>query len=354
MLNRFQATMILHAVGDAMGYYNGKWEFKVTILHFKFVFRTIKHKILLKFSGVDIHEELLSLGGVDKLKIEPRNWRVSDDTVLNIANAECLVNSTNNDKEEPLNDSVYIDLISYYKKGMEDMVGRAPGGTTINNVGLLVKLLKDKKYHIPFNSKGGGCGASMRSPSIALRFSKPEQKKDLIAFALESSRMTHHNPIGYLGGVAAALLTSYALQNIDINDWGAKCLEDLEIAKDYIKESGHCVEENLKYWPNFTNCWLNYLKIRKIDKIGMKPVFPQKYGVKERDEFYKTILDSKWAGAAGLDSVLIAYDALLGCNGDWIELCHRAMLHGGDNDSTGCIAGIKKRKKNLNIQIELN
>jgi ADP-ribosylarginine hydrolase len=36
---------------------------------------------------------------------------------------------------------------------------------------------------------------------------------------------------------------------------------------------------------------------------------------------------------------LIAYDALLSCKEDWKELCLRAMLHGGDNDSTGCIAG---------------
>lgn len=41
----------------------------------------------------------------------------------------------------------------------------------------------------------------------------------------------------------------------------------------------------------------------------------------------------------GLDSVIIAYDAFLGCEGDWVELCNRAMLHGGDNDSTGAIAG---------------
>ena len=28
----------------------------------------------------------------------------------------------------------------------------------------------------------------------------------------------------------------------------------------------------------------------------------------------------------------------MGCNEDWKELCYRAVLHGGDNDSTGCIA----------------
>lgn len=36
---------------------------------------------------------------------------------------------------------------------------------------------------------------------------------------------------------------------------------------------------------------------------------------------------------------MIAYDALLGAGGNWEELCLRAMLHGGDSDSTGTIAG---------------
>lgn len=50
-LERYEASMLLHAVGDAMGYRNGKWEFT--------------------FSGVDIHEELAELGGVAKLKLDP-------------------------------------------------------------------------------------------------------------------------------------------------------------------------------------------------------------------------------------------------------------------------------------------
>ena len=36
---------------------------------------------------------------------------------------------------------------------------------------------------------------------------------------------------------------------------------------------------------------------------------------------------------------MIAYDAILGAKSDWNELCKRGMLHGGDNDSTGTIAG---------------
>ena len=89
-----------------------------------------------------------------------------------------------------------------------------------------------------------------------------------------------------------------------------------------------------------TRPWENYLKERKIETGKEKEAFfPDKYGIEERDKFYKTITNSEWAGANGIDSVLIAYDGILGCKANWTELCLRAMLHGGDNDSTGCIAG---------------
>jgi hypothetical protein len=46
---RYQACMILHSVGDAMGYHNNKWEFN--------------------FVGKSIHDECKELGGVDQLKL---------------------------------------------------------------------------------------------------------------------------------------------------------------------------------------------------------------------------------------------------------------------------------------------
>jgi len=36
--------------------------------------------------------------------------------------------------------------------------------------------------------------------------------------------------------------------------------------------------------------------------------------------------------------LMYRYDALLAAGNSWQELCMRAVLHGGDNDSTGAIA----------------
>ena len=70
--------MVLGAVGDAMGYKNGDWEFCN--------------------SGIDIHQELEQLGGIKRLEIALPDFRVSDDSILHIATAEGLVSDWKGDR----------------------------------------------------------------------------------------------------------------------------------------------------------------------------------------------------------------------------------------------------------------
>ena len=56
----------------------------------------------------------------------------------------------------------------------------------------------------------------------------------------------------------------------------------------------------------FEDKWTNYLKERHILEGDNDPVFPEKYDVKARDAFYKSLSFSGWGGASGHDAPMIA------------------------------------------------
>ncbi|NWQ98873.1 ADPRH hydrolase, partial [Burhinus bistriatus] len=191
--------MVLSGVGDALGYRGGRWEYCT--------------------SGPQIHAELAELGGLEAVTLEPPEWPVSDDTVLHLATAEGLATGL---EGEPL----LQELARRYVAAMGDMEGRKPGPTSIlgewcPRVGGLresggshaptppgtsqLRPGEPEGYRIPFNPTGTGCGAAMRSLAIGLRYPHASELPTLIQVSIESGRMTHHHPTGYLGALAVAL-----------------------------------------------------------------------------------------------------------------------------------------------------
>ncbi len=316
-IKRYKASMVLSGVGDALGFKNGDWEFC--------------------FDGERIHKELENMGGLKKISIKKPAWIVSDDTVLHLSTAEALMEKSTMEDEKLL-----AEVAARYKSdAVRDMTGRSPGMTTLGSC-VQLRPLRPDGYRIPFNKRGGGCGAAMRAMCIGLRYPDVANEsclEKLIKISIETGRMTHHHPTGYLGALASAYFTALALNHVPLKKWGYLLLSILPKALDYIKSSGHFVEENEKAWDYFQTQWENYLKIRGISDGESDPVFPNDYNVKERDAFYKTLAFAKWAGASGHDAPMIAYDALLASGNDWEKLCLHGMLHSGDNDSTGVIAG---------------
>ena len=314
---RYQASMVLAGVGDALGYRNGKWEFNL--------------------DGHKIHEELRSMGGLSKLTIKLNDWKVSDDTVLLLATASGLIAKAIADDEQ-----LFADVASRYKKEMfRDMAGRSPGVNT-REICSKLRPLRPNGYRVPFNPKGGGCGAAMRAMCIGLRYPNTQNEislDKLVKVSIETGRMTHHHPTGYLGSFASALFISLAISNVPVKKWGCILLKLLPKAQQYIKDSGYSVKENLEAWNYFKTSWEKYLERRGINDGESEPKFPAPYGVKEREAFYKSLAFRNSAGSSGHDAPMIAYDALLATGCNWEKLCHHGMLHGGDNDSTGVIAG---------------
>lgn len=256
-------------------------------------------------------------------------------TQINVSQHFSVLQDTKNKKDKEL---LYTNIAKKYKEGMKDMSRRSPGPTTMNSCHKL-NPLRVKGYQIPFDARGGGCGAAMRSMCIGLQYPRPEDLDDLIADSIESGRMTHHHPTGYLGSMTGALFTSYAIQNKQVTQWGEGLMKTLHRAREYIETSGQEVEENLKAWDYFENAWKKYLDLRNITSGNNHPVFPANFDIQARDKFYKSLSFDGWGGASGHDAPMIAYDAILGSGDNWIELCKRGILHYGDNDSTGVMAG---------------
>jgi ADP-ribosylarginine hydrolase len=310
---RFKASMVLAGVGDALGYKNGAYEF-------------CRIGQMINDDVKDSH------GGVLNIRLDKKNWMISDDTVMTLASGDALVSEW---KDKP---ELYTRFAEKYIDCMSDMVGRAPGNTCLTYTRRLRPKVPNG-WIIPFNPVGGGCGAAMRASPIGLAYHRPEDIDDLIAVAIESGRMTHNHPTGYLGSLASALFVSYAVQRKPLVSWGAGLMAMLDKAWTYIEQEGRDVEENRREWYYFKDAWEKYLSDRGISDGSSKPQFPADYGPGERDKFYNSVSYSGWGGASGHDAPMIAYDALLSCGNSWEELCKRGMFHGGDSDSTGIIAG---------------
>ncbi|XP_076857087.1 ADP-ribosylhydrolase ARH1-like isoform X2 [Brachyhypopomus gauderio] len=274
-LKHYQAGMVLSGTGDALGY---RWEFV--------------------FSGKAIHQDVQKLGGVKNISVKLPDWPVSDDTVLHLATAEALATAVARLRPSRI------------------------GG-----------------YRIPYNERSGGCGAAMRAMCIGLRYPGPEQLSSLVAVAVETGRMTHPHPTGFLGAVASALFAAYAIQRRPITTWGLGLVKEAcPIAKEFVKSAGYAVSETERDWGYFTEKWEWYLELRGLSS-GTGPVeWPDQYGPAQRDAAYKSFSWSGWGGSSGHDAPMIALDALLGAGSSWEELMNRAAFHGGDSDSTAVIA----------------
>jgi len=98
------------------------------------------------------------------------------------------------------------------------MAGRAPGRTCMKSI----QILNEDGVNwnkIPYNTRSVGCGGSMRSACIGLVYSKPNQIYDLIKISIEAGRITHHNPIGYLGSMVSSFFTALSIQEVHPRFW---------------------------------------------------------------------------------------------------------------------------------------
>lgn len=241
-------------------------------------------------------------------------------------------------------------LAAHLKAGMSDMQGRAPGNGTMKAMqGVGVDGSRWDK--LPASKHGGGgCGAAMRSMAVGLRFPAPSQLPWLTAYAVESSKISHNGTLGWFGGFVAAFFTSLAVQGLPPAEWCAALVAVAPVVKQHLVSSARNVEQVASLAKEI-DAWSEYGRCMQLpgfhDAAATEGAVWRRNAAwcaatpeaaSERDEHFAAITPCKWPGGTGRGACLIALDALLAAGSDYERLVNCAMLHGGDNDSTGAIA----------------
>jgi ADP-ribosylglycohydrolase len=340
--DRYIATMVLHALGDTIGFKNGDWEFNYNNV------RTDPRLTL------EIIFEFIALGGVNDIDLS--DWYVSDDTILHMAIAKSLVDKRvtfykSNDKiKDSLTRDQEVLIKNNISKALRKLiksskVNRAFGKVSLNSI-LSWDDKKDAR-NTSYDPMSGGNGCTMRTLCVGLAFHKKEDLDKLIDFSITTSRFTHNSPLGFLGGFASAYFVSLAINNVDMYTWPFKLLELLESEKirNYINMNKFDVFSD---YHNFIKKWKKYLDERFNKKklihskiytnlIYRSGVFFKSF-IDKSDEKNKKFIEDV-IGADGAVSLIMAYDGLLECSGNWEKLIYYTMLHCGDSDTVGAIAG---------------
>lgn len=330
-------------IGDIIGFGNGEIEF-----NFNSSNKIDNRYDIDKISAYSTRHvvDFISKGGYTGIDLSKDI--ASDDTILLLAVFDAM---TNISRETDINEVIDLikDKIIEYITNDKKRDSRYYGYRTLDSIN---RIVSGKKWdNFGFSERGGGCGASMRSMAIGLRYSEDSDLDKLIEVSIQSSRITHNNPIGYLGGLVSALFTAFAINKYEPKTWIYKLVKILKedtimnliknvITRSFPKDYDSHTENYLKYLQYCEK----YIDIRFDEEKNFKGnnVNIANRFFDQRSQFYFNHFGAQnmfAPGSNGFDSVIIAYDCLLDCKGSFETLLYYAALHAGDSDSTGCIAG---------------
>jgi ADP-ribosylarginine hydrolase len=330
-------------IGDIIGFGNGSVEFNFN--QDNMINNRSDVDKIISMSNRHV-ANFISKGGYTKIDISKDN--ASDDTILLLSVLDSLVR-LKNQKSNNIIDDLKNNMNKFYKDDIK-RDDRYYGNRTIKSL----QRIEEGKFwdKFSYSETAGGCGASMRSMPIGLIYHGKNNRNVLMEISIQSSRITHNNAIGYLGGYASALFTAFAIEKIKLEEWIFKLIEYLKSSelKNFIKsvvckEFPDDYDKHMEDLKSFTILAQTYVDLKfdgKKYKDNNIDIFMKLFD--RRSQFYYDNFGSKYKkyfnpGSNGFDSVIIAYDCLLDCKGSFETLIYYSMLHAGDSDSTGCIAG---------------
>lgn len=324
--NRVLSSLILHALGDTIGFKNSDWEF-----NFK------RKEVHLDFVNEMIYE-FFNLGGVNSIDLS--DWRVSDDTIFQYYVGKSMLK---------YNGKVDDDFIYQFKRNLFTALKGTIEDTKNNRtrvVGYMTKLsishfdsTHDARYE-NYSMEAGGNGCAMRNLVIGLCLYNKSDIDNLIDVSIITSKLTHYNAFGYLAGFTTAYFASLAIRKVDPLEWPYRLLTHLKSDKivGFIKKT---ISQETRDYMDFIMYWEKHLdnrfdENRKLLEIKAftNPMYRMKYYY---DHFFVGT-GAGMIGDAGYLATIMAYDAFIDSGGIWEKLILYGMLHAGDSDTVGAIA----------------
>lgn len=318
-------SFLLYALGDKIGFKNSDW----------------KMDYGRPASAGTINEfvyEFIDLGGINGIDIS--DWIVSADTFYNISIGKSLLKYKNIiDKKFIVNTkNKLIEAYNQISIDATNGIKRYDGNTTKKY--LKIFTLDDDARNQPYNPQSGGNGVASRSIPIGIAFYKESDLETLINISITLGRLTHNSPLGYLSGFTIAYFASLAMRNVAINMWPHMMVELLEseMVTKYIDMN---VPEIRFDYMDYVRYWKKYIDTRFIDKKPIKSrstsnlIFRIRY-------YYENFVEgtnSNGIAVSGFCASIMAYDALLDCDGKWEKIIFYAILNPSDSNTVGAICG---------------
>ncbi len=328
--NRITASFLLYAIGDIIGFKNSDWKLDYgkpadigTINEFVY--------------------EFIDLGGINGIDIS--DWIISADSIYHIAIAEGLSSYNDKTNKNKLSKKIIVDVknaiinaIRRISLDSKNGIFRYEGNTTIKQA-LKFTIDHDARQD-KYTELSAGNGVASRSIPIGIMLNKESELNKLIETSITLGSLTHNSPLGYLPGFTVSYFASLALQGVEIYKWPQMMLNILE--SEQITKHIDISDSQLNFsYMDYVRYWKKYVDTRFIDDKPIKTrstsnlIFRTKY-------YYENFVKGTRAGGIGVSgfaAAIIAYDALLDCDGIWEKVVFYAILNPSDSNTVGAICG---------------
>lgn len=174
---------------------------------------------------------------------------------------------------------------------------------------------------------------------IPLGYYYNNNTEKLIENCVKLIKLTHNNVLSILGGIASAFVLSLSYNKIDIKKWIFMTAELLNtnLVK---KELDLNDNENMSQYVSFMKILNNYLEIRFLD--GEIKTSRSDNNLIYKMKFYNRFVYNNKINLQGEDTIsclIISYDALLNCNGNFEKLLYYSIITLGNTIGIGSFVG---------------